>query len=517
MIQALPALNPIPENIEDELRRLLQYPGEPALEAWLFDLVRSSGHMSTSDDLQWRLLCLVWLAAEFDVDKAWPYLMWLNMKEPVISAHLSQLLIDAVDNLNAHLQMAHWLANLKDERLATFFKDFQPIPAQRQVQPLLTSMVDYATHPTVGVWLAAFCEGTRYHDSTVMRSWRLLAAAWYAAGFNPERGLVYLQELTNGAEVLSPADNKLLMDAAAGTGSLTTMIQMMADCSDPAVKAILKDFGHPDLPTLAETILQGKADYDCLAGSVSQAAADVETFKRNLAYLEQGEVSTNTAAILDLACGPLASQTLLLNSAGYKTLGLDLDIPPAYLPLANFKQWFKRRRHHQAWQKATAAYYEALAQQANLKLKWGKVKIKLADLTRLDLDDDSFDVVICAHHLQHAPNVEGLLSEAARVLKPGGLFLADIRPYAALTGAFQANFDRPWSHLRENSLPELPCNKWRERQYRVALEKYFTLEAWLPETDPQAQARLTPEVRAELEGYNEEELTRAQIVVVGRK
>jgi SAM-dependent methyltransferase len=517
MALTLPSLDPFPDDIEAEIQRLLQYPGDPALEEWLVELIRNSGHKSTSDDLQWRLLCLVWLAIEFDVEKAWPYLMWLNMKEPVMSAHLSQHLIDAVDNLNAHLQMAYWLANLPDERLVTFFKEFRLVPAQRQIQPLLISLFDHATHPTVGVWLAAFCEGARYNDGAYLRGWRLLAAAWYAAGFDPEQGLIYLRELTNNAQSLSPADNKLLMDAALDTDGLTPMIQMLALCPDSSVKAFLKDFGHPDLPTLADTVLQGQADYSHLVGSATQAAADVERFNHNLAWLKQVGISAKTAAILDLACGPLAPQTLLFNSAGYKTLGVDLDIPPNYLSPAGFKQWFKRRRHHQAWQKATTAYYQALAQQAKLKLKWGKVKLLLADLTRLDLADNSFEVVICANYLQHAPNVEGVLAEAARVLKPGGLFLADIRPYAALTGAFQTNPETPWGHLRQNSSPEQPCNKWRERQYRAALEKYFTLEAWLPETDPQAQAQLTPEIRAELSAYEEAELTRKQVMVAARK
>src|SRR6187401_1032074 len=123
MASNLPSLSPLPADIEEILLPLLQEPGQPALEAWLYELIQSSGHLSTSDDLRWRVLCLVWLAIEFDVDKAWPYLMWLNMNEPVISAHLSEILTESVDQFGAYLQMASWLAKIKDERLKTFFQD----------------------------------------------------------------------------------------------------------------------------------------------------------------------------------------------------------------------------------------------------------------------------------------------------------------------------------------------------------------------------------------------------------
>jgi SAM-dependent methyltransferase len=511
MTQNLPSLNPIPDDIEGKLQHLLQDPSQPALEEWLFELIKSSGHLSTSDALRWRLLCIVWLAVEFDVDKAWPYLMWLNVQEPTISAHLSEILLEAVDDFNAHLQMAHWLANLKDDRLFTFFEDFYVVPAQRKMQPLLSSLFAHPTHPKVGVWLAAFCEGTRYHDRAYMRPWRLLAAAWHAAAFNPEQGLTYLQTLTNGAATLSPEDNKLLMDAAGETNSLATMIQLIAGCPNLTLKSMLQEFGHPHLASLASQTLDSPPDYRHLIASVRQARADVATFQRALACLEQAGVTSKQIAVLELACGPLATQTVLLNSAGYKTLGVDLDIPPTYLPLTGFKAWFKRNKHHQAWKSVTNAYYQALAQEAGFKLRWDKVKIKLADLTRLDLGDNSFEVAICVNHLQHAPDVDGLLSEAVRVLKPGGLFLADIR----------SDFKMPWGHLREpgssHSKPGLLLNKWREGQYRQTLEKYFTVEQWLPETNPQAGSQLTPEVKAELINYDEAELTRKQIMIVARK
>lgn len=46
--------------------------------------------------------------------------------------------------------------------------------------------------------------------------------------------------------------------------------------------------------------------------------------------------------------------------------------------------------------------------------------MKTADLTRAPFDDDSFDIVICSHVLEHVPDDAKAMSELLRVLKPGG-------------------------------------------------------------------------------------------------
>lgn len=515
----LPSLNPVPDNIEMHIQRLLQNPSDPELGPWLVELIQNSGHMSTGDDMRWRLLCMVWLTAEFDLEKGWPYLMWLNMQEPVMSVHMSQILIEAIDDFNAHVQAANWITEAQDERLKTLFQDFQPIPAQRKVPALMKALLTQPTHPKTGVWLDIFCQGTVSDTSKIMRPWRLLATSWYAAAYNPEQGLTYLHSLINGAVRLSPADNKLLTDAAAEANGLTALTQLIADCPSDKVKTTLADFGHPDLAAVVETTLSSPPNYSHLIDSVKQAATDFETCQRIQSQLEQTGLTPGTAKILDLACGPLAGQTALLATAGFDTLGVDVDIPPGYLPLPGVTSWFKRNKYKKAWQEATSSYHQSLAQQTNMKLNWGKVKIELADLTRLSKPDEAFDAVICVNHLQHAPDVAGLLAEVARVLKPGGLFLADIRPYVGLQGAFEV-VDPPWSHLHNTfiSSADKPLNKWHSQRFYTAIEKHFTIEQWLSEISEQAQSLLTPEVQAELpEDYQAEELICHNIIVVAKR
>lgn len=52
-------------------------------------------------------------------------------------------------------------------------------------------------------------------------------------------------------------------------------------------------------------------------------------------------------------------------------------------------------------------------------LSYPHVDVNL-DITRLPLPDDSFDVVLCSHVLEHVPNDAAAMREIQRVLKPGG-------------------------------------------------------------------------------------------------
>ena len=514
----LPSLNPIPDDISEHLRRLLQTPAEPALAGWLLELVKNSGHLSTADDLRWRLLSLIWLA-QFDMEQAWPYLMWLNMNQPVMQDHLNEILVEAADDFDCHVLLANWLANNRDERLVVFFSQFRQTPPLPKLPALFNRLLAQPAASETGVWLAAFCQDTAGDTLPHLRRWHLLAAAWYAACFNPAEGLNYLRAISHGAATLSSEDNRGLTNTAEEINGVTALIQWIAACPEPAVKTMLKEFGHPDLSAFTVTLLQNPANYQPLSDAVEQAEADAAAFKRNLALLTAANAALKEAKILDLACGLLAPETVLFSSTGYQTIGVDLHIPPAYLPLPGLKFWLKRRRQQQAWRSATTSYYQALAQQAGVKIRWGKVKIELADLTRLRFAEHSFDVILCSNYLQHAPDVDSLLAEAARVLRPGGLLLADLRPFPALTGAFQSlDSVLPWAHLRQNfNDPSLPLNRWRESQYRAALDKYFTIKQWLTEQDEAAQSYLTPEIEVELADYSAEELTRSEIVVLAQR
>ncbi len=521
---SLPSLRPVPENIEDYLRDFLKISAHPALEDWLLSLIKGSGHLSTNEDLRWRIFCMIWLAGQFNVDKAWPYLMWFNMNEPVISDHVCELLVEGANELQGHVQLAVWMDQAIDDRLIRFMSEFRNIPAPDNMLPLLQALYTNPRSPEAEAWLLAYIKSTLDNHNSYIRPWRFVTAAWYATCFNHEHGFYYLQQLNQNIDTrspkdtLSPEDNKLLFDAAKGFNGIPGLMQWIAACPHAEVKTMLREFGHPDLPTVVAEIFSQAPNYDHLREAETWAGEDRQTFQKILNMLEQTNVDLKKATILNLGCGQLASQTLLLSSSGYRVIGVDLAIPPRYLP-TTWGQKLKQRKYIKAWQEATASYYETLAQQSALSLRWHKAKIYMADVTRLNFADNSFEIIICTDYLHHTPDVEALLSEAVRVLKLGGVFIADFVPYTALNGAYQVvTPETAWGHLRGmTTTTSVSLNCQQENQTKAALETHFTLEQWILEQDEEAVALLTPSLRAELAAYEEDVLTRKRIFIVAKQ
>jgi phosphoglycolate phosphatase len=60
------------------------------------------------------------------------------------------------------------------------------------------------------------------------------------------------------------------------------------------------------------------------------------------------------------------------------------------------------------------------------------VMVKL-DLTDIDFPDDSFDVILCSHVLEHIPDDQKAMREMFRVIRPGGYVLVMVPLYGATT------------------------------------------------------------------------------------
>jgi SAM-dependent methyltransferase len=55
--------------------------------------------------------------------------------------------------------------------------------------------------------------------------------------------------------------------------------------------------------------------------------------------------------------------------------------------------------------------------------------IRTEDLTATSFENESFDIVVCSHVLEHVPDDSAAFTEIARILKPGGTALL-LTPYA---------------------------------------------------------------------------------------
>jgi SAM-dependent methyltransferase len=238
------------------------------------------------------------------------------------------------------------------------------------------------------------------------------------------------------------------------------------------------------------------------------------------------------AVLVEIGCGQWLSNVKLFAAMGNEVHGVDPELPPRSLgeypsfvrrcgaqralkTLLN-ELWFKRR------------FEERLAALSGLGVQGARPHLHRGGAESLALPDSSVDAVVSDVVFQHLPDVAGATREIARVLRPGGLALIVIHPYAALSGGHHvATFSHggpeaapvvpPWDHLRKQLFPSgVQLNRLRAHEYRGYFEQHLTTVSW--ETlGPEGEAMLTDEIAAELSAYSREELLTGKIIYLGRK
>jgi len=115
------------------------------------------------------------------------------------------------------------------------------------------------------------------------------------------------------------------------------------------------------------------------------------------------------------------------------------------------------------------------ATEAARKLKIPFDTVLCQEASRIELDDESFDLIICSRVLQHVYNWRESVAEFARILKPGGdLVLLTYNRYCiyGLKKLYQHKFVNPTKGRFQNALDlsrELKRNGLRIRYFAGAL------------------------------------------------
>lgn len=88
-------------------------------------------------------------------------------------------------------------------------------------------------------------------------------------------------------------------------------------------------------------------------------------------------------------------------------------------------------------------FSQGMIQKAKEKVKAGNVRFETADLTkRWPCEDEIYDLISCNLVLEHIESLPHIFDEAARVLKPGGIFLVnELHPFKQYGGT-KARFER---------------------------------------------------------------------------
>ena len=120
---------------------------------------------------------------------------------------------------------------------------------------------------------------------------------------------------------------------------------------------------------------------------------------------------------------------------------------------------------------------------ARAKKKLPSGDFRRGDLSALPLDSGSVDGVVCALSMIHLNDIEGAISELARVVRPGGrVIISDVHPFLILLG-WRAQFRAPTGNegfMRLNAhLPSDYCHAFTAAglHVRTCYEPLLTEEA----------------------------------------
>jgi SAM-dependent methyltransferase len=237
---------------------------------------------------------------------------------------------------------------------------------------------------------------------------------------------------------------------------------------------------------------------------------------------------------LDVGCGLLQWQTIMLHSLGVDVTGLDMEyvradrLPDKYLHIWR-RNGLERAVKTLFWDFTYRNQYRhALAACAPFPLNLHGLKFRQHTAERLPFDDNQFDLVASHEVFEHIADVPAAVREIKRVLKPGGIVYINVHLFPSISGGHHVEWKYPdeepsanvppWDHLRGNTAPEHPSwiNKLREGDYRPIFESELEILCW-EASAYEGRGLLTPEIKAELPDYNEDELLKKGVIIVARK
>jgi SAM-dependent methyltransferase len=268
------------------------------------------------------------------------------------------------------------------------------------------------------------------------------------------------------------------------------------------------------------------------------AAHDAETYRAFADTADRFGLDLRGVDILDLGCGANAPMSVMLHAAGARVTGVDHKLGYRWGLGFNPSRYWQYIREAGALKTARKivgecvydrTYFASLGASTALPLTERGLDLRAMDISRLDFEDRSFDVVHSNATWEHLPDVPAANKEVARVLRPGGLAYIEIHLFPSLSGGHDLPWIVPgridlagrkeWGHLRDpHWQAPVYLNRLRERDYLNYFRQTSGIEVvdWITEF-VEGEEFLTDEVRRGLPDYSAAELTKRSIVAVLKK
>jgi SAM-dependent methyltransferase len=217
--------------------------------------------------------------------------------------------------------------------------------------------------------------------------------------------------------------------------------------------------------------------------------------------------------ILDLGNGAMRPQTYILANQGHHVTGVD------------FVNWERLSLKGLAYKFARWLFRLHLPR---LTRPRGEVRLVKADVSYLPFLDNSFDLITSCAAFEHFLEVDKVVAECQRVLKPRGMAWIMIHPFTCLSGGHNVGRRlrgvgdlpdgiEPWDHLRKRQNPfSVPLNQFRLKEYLEVFKTYFDVVVSQAEGS-EGKHFLTQQLIDELRDFSEEELISSSFLIIVRK
>ena len=262
----------------------------------------------------------------------------------------------------------------------------------------------------------------------------------------------------------------------------------------------------------------------------AEAAAFEQIIERNLGERVEGK------AILEIGPGHFLIQSYYFARKN-KVTAIDLDVIPIgvnpMVYLSMFAHNGLQRSVKTILRKAMgidAQHRRFLKERLRVK-RLPQVRLLRGNVCQLEFPDSSFDVVVCRSVLHHIPKPQVALNEMARVLRPGGVVVANFHLYTSHNGSLDprvmsGDYDESlmWAHLRPSMAGDFRGNSFLN-QVRLDEWRSIFAESWrgcAVETEKSSREGVEPSARkavasGSISGYSFEELTTHTVLAYWKK
>ena len=236
------------------------------------------------------------------------------------------------------------------------------------------------------------------------------------------------------------------------------------------------------------------------------------------------------ARILEIGYGARPNRLLSLISMGYAATGIDLDKPILVGSLTDFLSIYRRNGfkrtlkslvRHFVFDRHERAALSRVLKTRGARLKIDDSKFLVGDAGGFEFSPESIDFIYSEDVVEHIQkeSLVSLCRNMSQALSPNGLVLISPAVFSGIAGGHLLEWyphtlrepvqrkSEPWEHLRKRRFnADCFLNELRVHEFKQIFEEYFTVVDIININYGLGREHLTPDVKADLHSFSEEEL-----------